>query len=127
MPSPTFADTHQLSLFERVLSLFTKMRAGEGRSVFLLLANAFLILLAYYVLRPLREALILTEFSAEVKSYATAVIAAILMFLVPLYGILFRHARKVQLIQWITLFFMVNLVLLYLMGVAGMRVKISRR
>ncbi len=121
MPSPTFADTHHLSLFERVLSLFTKMRAGEGRSAFLLLANAFLILLAYYVLRPLREALILTEFSAEVKSYATAVIAAILMFLVPLYGILFRHARKVQLIQWITLFFMVNLVLLYLMGVAGMQ------
>ena len=47
--------------------------------------NLFLLLLGYYVLRTVREPLILAG-GAEVKSYAAAGQALALMGFVPLYG-----------------------------------------
>ena len=57
---------------ERFLNLFTEVRQGEAASALLLALNIFLILTAYYVLKPVREALILPGGGAEVKSYASA-------------------------------------------------------
>ncbi len=48
--------------------LFSDVRPGEGASAVLLCLNIFLILTAYYVLKPVREALILGEGSPELKS-----------------------------------------------------------
>ena len=53
---------------ERFLNLFTVVRPGEARTLLLAL-NVFLILMAYYILKTVREALILGEGSAELKSY----------------------------------------------------------
>ncbi len=80
-----------------------------------------MLLFAYYLLKPLRESLILSEFGAEVRSYAVALIALSLFFLIPLYGVLFRHTRRTQLIHWITLFFILNLVVFQFMGTAGIQ------
>ena len=44
---------------ERFLNIFTEVRRGEAASALLLALNIFLILTAYYVLKPVREALIL--------------------------------------------------------------------
>jgi AAA family ATP:ADP antiporter len=41
---------------------------------------------AYYLLQPLREALILSESGAEVKSYSAAPQALLLLAVVPFYG-----------------------------------------
>lgn len=112
----------RLSLVERCVSLFTKMRPGEGSSVLLFGLNAFLILVCYYILKTIREALILTEFDAEVRSYATATQALLLMFLVPLYGILFRNTSKPQLVRWVTVFFIVNTLVFYIAASAGLEV-----
>ena len=63
------------TFLERTLSLFSKIRPGEGRSVLLLSINGLILLTAYYILKTLREPLILTEFSPEIRSYAIAAIA----------------------------------------------------
>ena len=58
---------------ERFLQLFTEVRDGEGPQLLLLTLNVFLILTAYYVMKPVREVLILDQpGGAELKSYAYA-------------------------------------------------------
>jgi len=57
---------------EQFFCLFSKIRSGEGKGILLLSLNGFLLVFAYYVLKTIREALILTEFGAETKSYAVA-------------------------------------------------------
>jgi AAA family ATP:ADP antiporter len=98
-----------LTRFERLLGLFTRIRPGEGRSAFLFLLHGFLLLSSYQVVKALREALILTRFSAEVRAYAVAVMALVLMVVVPLYGLLRRHVDGERLLRAVTLFFVVTL------------------
>ena len=57
------------TLLERFLGLFANVRGGEGITVLLLVLDVFLLLLAYYIIKPVREALILAGGGAEVKSY----------------------------------------------------------
>ena len=47
------------SWLDRALSFSTEVRAGEGLSALLLTINIFLILTAYYIIKPVRDALIL--------------------------------------------------------------------
>ena len=105
--------------FERFLGLFTMLRPGEGRSVALFFTFAFLILVAYYILKTLREPLLLEGSSAEMKSYAYATIAALLLVIIPVYGFVFRHTRRTQLTRYVTAFFMLNLAMFYVLGRAG--------
>jgi len=72
--------------FERCLALLAPLRPGEGRCVAILWLQAFSLMLAYYLIRPVREALILTEGGAEFRSYAVAVQAALLILIVPAYS-----------------------------------------
>ena len=55
------AKTSDRTALERFLGVFTDVHAGEGTTALLLALNVFLILMAYYVLKPVREALILGE------------------------------------------------------------------
>ena len=86
---------------ERFLRLFTDVRDGEGAQVLLLALNVFLILTAYYVMKPVREALILAQpGGAEIKSYALRPLqAALLLVIVPLYGALARRTNRRSLIN----------------------------
>ena len=64
---------------DRFLSLFADVRGGEGARLLLLAFNVFLILTAYYVMKPVREALILDQpGGAEIKSYAYGAQAVLL-------------------------------------------------
>lgn len=90
---------------DRFLRLFTDVRSGEGLTAVLLMLNVFLILGAYYLIKPVREALILAERSAEVKSYLSAGQALLLLGLVPLYGALASRVPRKTLINAVTLFF----------------------
>lgn len=107
------------SLLDRLLRLFTEVRSGEGPTALLLALNVFLLLTAYYFIKPLREALILGERGAEVKSYAAAVQALILLVAVPLYGRLAERLPRRTLINRVTLFFVACLVIFFLLGTAG--------
>ncbi len=81
------------------------MRPGEGRSAFLFFLHGFLLLSSYQVVKALREAFMLTRFSAEVRAYAVAVMALVLMVVVPLYGHVRRHLDGARLLRAVTLFF----------------------
>jgi AAA family ATP:ADP antiporter len=102
-------DHSGLSPFERALTVFTRIRPGEGRSTFLFFLHGFLLLFSYYIVRVLREAFILTDFSPEVRSYGYAVIALVLMFVVPLYGAVRKRIDGERLLQAVTVFFAVNM------------------
>jgi len=103
------------------LSLFADVHGGEGATAFLLMLCAFLMLAAYYLVKPLREALILGNEGAEIKSYSSAAQAVLLLVLVPLYGKLASKVGRIRLITWVSLFFISNLVLFDVLGSAGVK------
>jgi AAA family ATP:ADP antiporter len=103
------------------LSLFADVRAGEGVGALLLTFNVFLLLGAYYLLRPARQALILTEGGAVAASYAAAAQAVLLVGIVPFYGWLASRIRRIVLLSSTGLFFIANLGVFYLAGKAGAR------
>jgi AAA family ATP:ADP antiporter len=109
----------RLTSFDRFLGAFTRLRPGEGRSVAVFFTYALFMLLAYYILKTIREPLLLSTASAEIKSYAVAVTAVLLFFLIPLYGLVFRHTNKRQLTRIVTVFFIINLAVFYLLGLSG--------
>jgi ATP:ADP antiporter, AAA family len=107
----------------RFLRLFTEVREGEGAQVLLLALNVFLILTAYYVMKPAREALILVQpGGAEIKSYATALQAVLLAAAVPAYGALATRLAPRRLVNVVTALFIGCLPLFYLAAEAGMHI-----
>lgn len=113
--------THGLSPTERVLALFTRVEPGEGRGIVLLTMQAFTLMLAYYLVRPVRESLILTEGTAELRSYAVGVQAMLLIVILPVYGQLVRRVASSRVFRYVTAFFALNLVAFFLAGQAGFR------
>ncbi len=101
--------------YERVLNIISVVKPGEGKSCLILTANACLLMAAYYLLKVIREPLILAYGGAEYKSYATAFQAALLTLLVPLFTILYhRYAgneNRSNIINKVLLFFISNLVI----------------
>ena len=84
---------------ERCLACFAPVHAREGRAVVILFLQAFALMLAYYLVRPVREALILTQGGAEFRSYAVAVQALLLVLIIPAYSAWVRRieARRIYL------------------------------
>jgi AAA family ATP:ADP antiporter len=113
------------SAIDRVLSLLADVRAGEGTGALLLAANVFLLLAFYYILKTVRESLILSEGGAEVKSYASAGQALLLVALVPAYGAIASRVNRVRLISGVTLFFASHLAIFYLLGTAGVPIGVA--
>lgn len=105
-------------MLDRLLRLFTDVEAGESGTALLMFLNLFLLLLGYYILRTVREPLILAS-GAEVKSYASAGQALVLMGFVPLYGWFSSQVDRVKLIFGFIFFFIVNIELFSFGGRAG--------
>ena len=111
-----------LSAIDRLLGLFSEVRAGEGARALLMLVNVFLILICYYILKTVREPLILAASvpellqglgihdTAEVKTYASAGQALLLMGFVPAYGWFASKVDRSKLVLGVTLFFVANIV-----------------
>ena len=110
------------SAFEKFLSLFSNVRPGEGGTVALLVLNAFIMLGLYYILKPVREGLILSGFGAVIKSYSSAAQALLFVFIVPAYGAFAARVNRVWLLSGMTLFFISNLVLFILALAAGLNI-----
>ena len=97
------------SRLERLLAHLADVRAGEGVGALMLAFNLFLLLGAYYMLKTAREALILTQGGAEVKSYSSAGQAMLLLAIVPLFGVFASRVNRVRLVTGVMLFFASNL------------------
>jgi len=104
------------SPLERFLSLFADVQPGEGRATILLTLAVFLLLTSYYIIKPVREALILAGGGAAVKSYASAGQALLLLITVPAYARLAGRLPRRRLLATVTLFFTVCLVIFYLLA-----------
>lgn len=109
---------------ERFLSLFSVVLPGEGLTAILLTLNVFLLLGAYYILKVVRDTLILSESGAEVASYSSAGQALLLLLFVPAYSAFAARTNRIQLVTWATLFFVSHLGVFFLLGNAGYHVGI---
>jgi AAA family ATP:ADP antiporter len=114
----------QKTLIEWVLSPIADIRQSEAASALLMALLMALVLGAYYELKTAREAFILSEGGAEVKTYSAAGQAVLLLFLVPAYGAFASRVSRGSLIRWVTLFFVSNIALFALAVQAGLHVGI---
>jgi len=104
---------------DRALRLFGDVRAGEGATVLLMCLNVFVLLMAYYILKTVREPLILLAGGAELKSYAAAAQALTLIAYVPLYGWVSQKLPRQQFLAAVILFFVGCIQLFYLGHLLG--------
>ena len=91
------------SSLERFLRLFARVRPNEGATSLLLATNLFLILMAYYFIKPVREGwLSISLFSGltslEVKAYSAFGQSLLLLAVLPLYAYLAAIWTRRQLI-----------------------------
>lgn len=108
----------------KILRAFTVIHPGEGLTVFLLMLNIYLILTAYSILKPVRKAMILTGQSAETEAYLFSAMAILLVFVIKGFSALSERVSRHYLITWVTLFFMSNLVIFYVLHLAGTPINI---
>jgi AAA family ATP:ADP antiporter len=106
-------------MLERGLRVFTDIRAGEGPTAIVLFANVFLILCAYYFIKPLRESWIAVSDVAglskmEVKAYSSFGQSLLLAGVVSVYGRLSARWSRGTLITRCTLACMACLVAFWL-------------
>src|SRR5262252_1986122 len=107
------SDTRSRGTLDRLLGIFGDVRAGEGGTVLLMSLNVFVLLVAYYVLKTVREPLILMAGGAELKSYAAAAQALTLIAYVPLYGWLATRLPRQKFLGVVILFFVGCIQLFY--------------
>jgi ATP:ADP antiporter, AAA family len=110
------------NLLEKTLSIIGDVQPGEGWGALILTVNLFTLLGTYYLLKTVRESLILAEGGAEVKAYSSAAQAILLLGVVPLYGWIATRLNRNRLLRWTTLFFALNLVVFYFVGQTGARI-----
>src|SRR5207253_4636539 len=113
-----WTDNHQKRKtgIQRLLSICAPVHREEALTAFLMMLNVFVLLTAYYIIKPVREALILSGSGAEVKSYAGAGQALLLLLIVPLYSAIASRVNRLRLINGVIAFFISNLVIFYALG-----------
>lgn len=108
----------ELTPVERFLRIFTEVRPGEGSTALLLFANVFLILCAYYFVKPLRDGWIAVSAieglsKMEVKAYSSFGQSLLFLLAIGVYAHLSSILPRAELISRTTLFCMSNLVLFW--------------
>ena len=102
-----------------------RLMTEEGKESCLFALRLFFILFAYYLMKPVREGLILDGGSAEIRSYALAGQAAMLLILVPFYSHVIKHLQGDRLFHVVTMFLASNIILFYFLGHAGIDIGVS--
>ena len=109
------ADKPRSGLY-RALQLIAPVRPGEAASALLLLVNIFVLLTSYYVLKVIREPLILAGGGAELKAYASGGQAILLLLAVPAFGFLASRVNRVRLLTTMQVIFISCLIAFYLLA-----------
>lgn len=111
---------HAARALERLAG--ASVRAGEWPAVARFVCGLGLLLTAYYILKVVREPLILATGSAVSRSYARAAQAGLLVAVVPLYSALANRIAPAVLVQYVFLFFVTSLLAFVGLGIAGVAV-----
>jgi AAA family ATP:ADP antiporter len=98
------------ALLSRAFRPFAKVEPQEALTTGVMTLAAFLLLTAYYLLKTVREPLILLHGGAEVKLYARAAQAVLMVGVVHVYGEIARRVGRLKLLAIVFLFFASNLV-----------------
>ena len=109
---------------KQTLFLGVELRPGEATGVLAMFASLFFILFTAYLLKPAREMLILTEGTAEIRSYAVALQALLLLFFIPLYGKFSRLFDSFRYMQIVTAVCVATLLAFAAAGQAGVAVSV---
>ncbi len=114
------SDTSKLEPLDRFLSAFTNIKANEGRTSLLLLANIFLILVAYYLIKPVREGWlavsVIEGFSkVEVKAISAFGQTVLLLAILPTYSRIASRWSRRQLVTRSGVFFGTLLLVFWLL------------
>ncbi|MGH7896514.1 MAG: NTP/NDP exchange transporter [Candidatus Binatia bacterium] len=107
--------TASLSPAERALRLFTDIRPGEAPASLAMLASVFLILAAYYFVKPAREGLLAASVvsgisDTELKAYSSFGQSLLLLGVIPIYDSIANRLRRRALVTATSAFFASNLV-----------------
>lgn len=118
------------ALLDRALRPFSKVHPGEGLVAVLMLVCVFLILTSYYLMKTAREGLILAGGTFglrgdELKTYANAAMALLLVGIVPAYGMLANRVRRIRLINVSYAVVMVCLLGFFALGRLGVPVGLA--
>jgi AAA family ATP:ADP antiporter len=123
-PSPK--SSKRLSILDRILNIVAEVKAGEGALALLLLATVFLILCAYYVLKTVREGLILSGVGGdEVKIALTGLMALLMLGIVPAYSHLASRVPRKRLLGVSYSLVIGSLVVFFVLGRAGLSVGLA--
>lgn len=128
---------------QKILGLFSEVRSGEAVTVLLLLADIFLLLLGYYILKTVREPMILVSAANDMQllenadlpewlhgvlamqkgpqlaAAAAAVQGLLLVGFIPLYSWFTSKVSRLWLLVGVTGFFISNMILFYIAALAG--------
>jgi len=119
--------------FDRLLGPFSDVRPGEGARAAAMLLNIFLIMACSYLMKTVREPLILADTvpdwmkglgvtgPAQVKTYSAAGQAVILMLFVPAYSWFASRLDRMKLILGVTAFFLAAILVFGLALQSGAR------
>lgn len=114
------ATTRRRNAIERLVG--ADVHPGEWPTVILLIIDLFLLLTAYYVLKVVREPLILINGGAVSRSYARGAQALVLLAAIPAYSALADRVDPSRLVNWITGFFAACLVVFPILSTLGVSV-----
>ncbi len=106
------------SAIGRLFKVFAPVRPEEALTVALLALNCFLLLTTYYVLKVVREPLILLGGGAELKAYASAGQTILLLGVVPAFSWLSSRVSRVRLLTTMQIIFIGCLVAFYVLSQA---------
>jgi len=115
---PSARPTPAVTALEDLLSLFTEVRAGEGPAGIALLLGMFLVLAAYYFVKPARDGLLAVSpagglSETELKAYSSFGQSLCLLAALPLYDHLSKRLSRRTLVCTVTLFFAANLLVFW--------------
>ena len=118
--SDSIKSEESYTFLERFLRLFARVRAEEGITSLLLLANIFLILMAYYFIKPLREGwLSIADIKGftklELKAYSAFGQSMLLILAIPLYAKLAAIWTRRELVTNVGLFFILIILVFWLL------------
>jgi len=102
------------------LGLVTEVRAGEALPALILFSSIFLVLCAYYFIKPVREGWLSVSVIAglskiEVKAYSSFAQTLVLLAVIPFYAKLTTRLARRDLISRVGLFFILNLLLFWIL------------
>lgn len=113
----------------RVLALalrpFAQVRPNEAVGASVLMVGSFLLLSAYYLLKTVREPLILLQGGAEMKLYARAAQAVLMVGVVHVYGEIAKRVGRMKLLAIVFLFFISNLVVFAFLARASVSIGLA--